>query len=112
MEEDDTACARRVILTCSVNMTHTVASMTRDDLLWTHRPPARRRDRNPGELLFEFHRSRDRTPMSCELRFNGESYGWEVQFFVRGEFVYSHGAFVTREVAIAWAERERDANLQ
>jgi hypothetical protein len=31
----------------------------------------------PGELLFEFVRPSDRAPLSCELRFHGESYGWE-----------------------------------
>jgi hypothetical protein len=29
----------------------------------------------PGELLFEFIRVSDQAPMSCELRFHGESYG-------------------------------------
>jgi len=39
----------------------------------------------PGERLFEFLRGggSDRAPMTCELRFNGESYGWEAQFFER-----------------------------
>jgi hypothetical protein len=63
----------------------------------------------PGELLFEFVRASDRAPMSCELRFHGESYGWEAQFLERGELVYSHGAFVTRKAAVAWAELERAA---
>ena len=31
--------------------------------------------RGPGEPLFEFVRASDRAPMSCELRFHGESYG-------------------------------------
>jgi hypothetical protein len=48
----------------------------------------------PGERLFEFLRASDQVPMSCELRFHGESYGWEVQFFERGDFVYGHDAFV------------------
>jgi hypothetical protein len=45
--------------------------------------------------------------MSCELRFNGESYGWEAQFLERGELLMARGAFVTRTAAIAWAEKER-----
>jgi len=45
--------------------------------------------------------------MSCELRFNGESYGWEAQFFVRGELFTSHGTFVTRALAVQWAEEMR-----
>lgn len=38
----------------------------------------------PGELLFEFVRASDCAPMACELRFQGELYGWEAQFFERG----------------------------
>jgi hypothetical protein len=63
----------------------------------------------PGELLFEFVRASDRAPISCELRFHGESYGWEAQFLERGELFASHDAFVTRKAAIAWAELERGA---
>jgi hypothetical protein len=44
-------------------------------------------------VLFQFIRASDRVPMSCELRFHGESYGSEPQFFVRGEFHVSRGAF-------------------
>jgi hypothetical protein len=43
--------------------------------------------------------------MSCELRFHGESYGWEIQFLERGEFLYGHGAFATRAGAVDWAQR-------
>jgi hypothetical protein len=46
--------------------------------------------------LFEFVRANDRAPMSCELRFHGESYRWEVQFFERGELLSGRGAFVTK----------------
>jgi hypothetical protein len=45
--------------------------------------------------------------MSCELRFHGESYGWEAQFYERGELFYSRGAFALRADAIQWAEEER-----
>ena len=40
----------------------------------------------PGEPLFACIRASDRAPMTCELRFHGESFGWEAQFFERGEF--------------------------
>jgi hypothetical protein len=63
----------------------------------------------PGELLFEFVRASDGAPMRCELRFHGESLGGEAQFFERGEFWYSRGAFVLRRLAIQWAEVERKA---
>lgn len=49
-------------------------------------PPVPARKPRPGELLFEFLRASDRAPMSCELRFHGESYGWEAQFLERGDF--------------------------
>ena len=77
----------------------------------TLRNPSRRRLDLPRqvELLFEFVRESDRAPMSCELRFHGESFGWEAQFLERGELFASRGAFVTRKAAIAWAEEERKA---
>jgi hypothetical protein len=71
--------------------------------------PAPARVAKPGELLFEFIRASDRAPMSCELRFHRESYGWEAQFLKRGELVFSRGAFVTRALAVRWAELERAA---
>jgi hypothetical protein len=71
--------------------------------------PSPPRVARPGELLFEFVRASDRAPMSCELRFHGESYGWEVQFFERGELFYSRGGFVTRALAVQFAEEERKA---
>jgi hypothetical protein len=75
-------------------------------LLWNASSPPARVAR-PGELIFEFVRASDRAPMSCELRFHGESYGWEAQFFERGELFCSHGLFVTRELAVHWAEAQR-----
>jgi len=77
-------------------------------LLWNAPPPPPRQPK-PGELLFEFLRASDNAPMSCELRFNGESFGWEVQFFERGEFLRSRGGFGTRTLAVQWATVERDA---
>jgi hypothetical protein len=47
--------------------------------------------------------------MSCELRFHGESYGWEVRLLEPGWEFVSHGGFVTRALAVQWAEEERDA---
>jgi hypothetical protein len=77
-------------------------------LLWNApRPPPRQPQ--PGELLFAFVRASDGAPMTCDLRFHGETYGWETQFLERGELVYSRGGFVLRELATRWAEQERDA---
>jgi hypothetical protein len=56
-------------------------------------------------------RASDRAPMACELRFHGESYGWEAQFYERGDFVIGR-RFVTRALAIQWAEEEREAAEQ
>ena len=81
--------------------------MPNDALLWTAKPPAPRQPK-PGELLFEFIRASDRAPMSCELRFHGESFGWEAQI-LRGELLVSHGGFPLRALAVAWAEGERKA---
>jgi hypothetical protein len=67
------------------------------------------RQPKPGEPLFTFVRALDRAPMSCELRFHGESYGWEAQILERGELLSAHGAFTTRAAAIQWAESEREA---
>jgi hypothetical protein len=71
--------------------------------------PAPQAKRKPGELLFEFVRASDRAPMTCELRFNGESYGWEALFLERGELFASHGGFGTRARAVQWADQERKA---
>jgi hypothetical protein len=72
----------------------------------TPRPQLRR---TSDELLCVFIRLRDRAPMSCLLRFNGTTAGWEVRFFVRGEFGTGRRAFVTRASAVRWAEEKRQA---
>ena len=63
-------------------------------------PPRRAK---PGELLFEFVRASDHKPFRCELRFHGESYGWEVQFLEGGDLYFAHGGFVMRALAEQWA---------
>ena len=73
------------------------------------KPPPPRVAR-PGELLFEFIRASDGALMSCELRFQGESYGWEAQFLVRGELFTSHGAFVARAEAVRWADERTEGD--
>lgn len=70
--------------------------------------PRAARVARPGELLFEFVRGGG-ARMACELRFHGESFGWEAQFLRRGELVFSRGAFVTKAAAVQWAEQERKA---
>jgi hypothetical protein len=60
-----------------------------------------------GEVLFEFMRASDRAPISCEVRYHGESSGWEVQFLEQDEVFSRRGGFTTCQAAIAWAELER-----
>ena len=67
--------------------------------------------RCPGEPLFAFVRASDQAPMSCKLRFHGESYGWEAQFYERGEPLIGR-RFGTRAMAVQWAEQERKAAEQ
>jgi hypothetical protein len=74
-----------------------------------NRKPAPPPTRPTGELLFKFVRVSDDAPMACELRFHGESYGWEAQFLERGELLVSRGGFITRALAVQWAEEERKA---
>jgi hypothetical protein len=61
----------------------------------------------PGEPLFSFQTA-DKRLYTCELRFRGESYGWEAQFLEGGELRYGR-MFLLREEAIRWAETERHA---
>jgi len=84
-------------------------SSDEDDRLFSagSMPPARLSPGQAGELLFEFVRASDRAPIRGELRFNGESYGWEAQFLERGELLYARGAFVTKALVIQWATEER-----
>ena len=64
-------------------------------LLWDAPPPPRQP--RPGEPLFEFVRASDRKRIVVELRFNGESYGWEAQLLEDGiDLFSSHGLFPTR----------------
>jgi hypothetical protein len=74
-------------------------------MAWNSPPPPPRKA-IPGELLFQFVRGSDHAAMSCELRFHGESWGWEAQFYERGEFLIGQ-RFDTRRLAIQRAEQER-----
>jgi len=43
----------------------------------------------------------------CELRFHGESDGWEAEIFRAGELFTARGAFSLKGNALRWAERYR-----
>jgi hypothetical protein len=58
------------------------------------------------EQLFEFDIGTRR--FVCRLKFCGESYGWDAQFFEGTQFRYSH-RFALRDQAIKWAESQRAA---
>ena len=65
------------------------------------------------ERLFVFVRASDGMPMAVDLRFNGESHGWEVRLIELLEDVEeavlftSRGGFVTKAAAVQWAEEQR-----
>jgi hypothetical protein len=65
-----------------------------------YKSPAPSHERRKGELLLEFVRPSDQSPMSCELRFHDESYGWEALFLERGELFASHGGFGMKAQAV------------
>jgi hypothetical protein len=44
---------------------------------------------------------------SCELRFHGESAGWEAQILRTGDLFAAHGALPLKGDAIQWAEEQR-----
>jgi hypothetical protein len=78
--------------------------MSDDALLWTHKPAPRCRSR-PGEQLCSIRK--ENVTWSCELRFHGESVGWEAQILRDGELSIAR-AFVLRDLAMGWAKNEQD----
>jgi hypothetical protein len=70
----------------------------------TYRPPEAPRAR-PAEPLWSVRVNH--VAWSCELRFHGESYGWETLLLRDGELFMSRGAFVLKDAAIRWAEEQR-----
>jgi hypothetical protein len=82
--------------------------MDDDDWYKPNAPQAPPRVPRPGEPLCAFVRERDKKRFDCELRFNGESYGCEAQIFEQGELFTTHGRFVTRAMAVQWAEEMRN----
>ena len=78
--------------------------MSNDELLWTHKPPARGRQQ-PTEPLWSVRQAN--VTWSCELRFHGESVGWEAQILRDGDLVIGR-TFVLKEMAMRWAAQERE----
>ncbi len=57
--------------------------------------------------MVEFVGGHNKRPMRCELRFHGETAGWEAQFLDDDGLFYSRSTFPTRALANAWAAAER-----
>jgi hypothetical protein len=81
-----------------------------DDPFYAPNHKTQPRQRTPGEPLFSF-RTADHRQVDCELRFLGESWGWQAEFYIDREFSRSR-SFVTREGAAQWAEAKRRAIQQ
>src|SRR5438876_7827818 len=79
--------------------------MSDDPFFATNHKPERRQPKH-GQRLWETRLNH--ATWSAELRFHGESWGWEAQIFKHGEFVIGR-RFVTRILAVGWAEEERTA---
>jgi hypothetical protein len=58
----------------------------------------------PGEPLWSFRK--DHVTWSADLRFHGESCGWEAQILREGELVIAR-TFVLKELAVGWAKQEQ-----
>ena len=93
--------------------------MTDEDWYKPHRPPVPARQPKPAERVWSLHKNgRD---VDCELRFHGESYGWECQCLHNGDLAYgrrftlrAHAleeaeAHRQRLLALGWAERSSEA---
>ena len=78
--------------------------MTDDNpLLSGYKPPSRRSERIPGELLFQFQVGD--VGWRCELRDDGNN-GTDAQFFEGDDFRLGR-RWQLREVAIAWSQAMR-----
>lgn len=62
--------------------------MSNDALFWTAKPPAPAQPK-PGEHLWSLRKNGRQ--VDCELRFQGESYGWECQCHHDGVLAYPIG---------------------
>jgi len=75
------------------------------DERWNPHVPAPAARHRPREPLWSVRHNH--VGWSAELRFHGESYGWEATILREGELFASHGAFVMKQDAIDSAEEQR-----
>jgi hypothetical protein len=66
--------------------------------------PPTARVRRSGEVLWTL--TKNHVFWSCELRFHGESVGWEAQILRDGDLVMAR-TFQLHDVMVGWAESER-----
>jgi hypothetical protein len=69
-----------------------------------NRPPIPPRQPTPGEHVWSLRRNGRQ--VDCELRFHGESYGWECQCLCDGELAYGR-RFPLRAHALEEADTQR-----
>ena len=74
-------------------------------MLWSHEPPTLAQREKRKDLLFSL-RNGDRD-MQCWLLYHG-GFGVEAQWHRDGHLFYAR-TFVTKALAVAWAESERDS---
>lgn len=92
-------------MTCTViAYVRLLCGMPDDSLLWTHKP-ASPRQRRPGDVLWSVRKGDE--SWTCELRFHGETVGWEAQILRDGDLANAR-TFSLRDLAIGWAKNERD----
>ena len=82
----------------------TIALVPDEPFYKPNRTPRPQRKPVPGEFLWELRRGP--ASWSGELRFHGDSYGWETQILRDGELVIGR-RFPVREQAVDWAEKQR-----
>ena len=75
------------------------------DERWNPRTPPPAATRRPSEPLWNVRHNH--ITWSTELRFQGESYGWETTILRDGELFVAHGAFPLKGDAIRWAEEQQ-----
>jgi hypothetical protein len=78
--------------------------MADDDWFKPHPTPRPPRQPTQGEPIWTLVKNGRR--MDCELRFHGESYGWETQVLDGGELIYGQ-RFPLKAGALAEADAQR-----
>jgi hypothetical protein len=73
-----------------------------------HSPIQPQRQPTPTEHVWTLRKNGKE--INCELRFHGESYGWECRFLHDGELAYGQ-RFVTRHQALAEGQAQRESLL-